>query len=106
VDFGDTVRLNTVVLTEVDHRTRGYQLYVWTGEGWTLTAQGRLIGHQAARIVRFPTVAGSRMRVAFAAGVLSPVINEVEVYLEPHRGCGLNPAHATPGWAEHHQCPN
>lgn len=105
IDFGRPRLINTLVISEIGHHTRGYQIYLWNGEVYQPIASGGLLGGPEPSLIRFPAVGGQRLRLTFTAGIGSPELRDIEIYYEPNQGCGNNPNRSAPGWAENHRCP-
>jgi len=83
LDFGHTVRLNTVLLQEyiaLGQRVYAFRIEAGYGEVFREVASGTTVGNR--RIVQFPTAETDRLRIHFRAKAC-PVVSNVEVYRTP-----------------------
>jgi alpha-L-fucosidase len=81
VSLGPERRFNTVVLREylaLGQRVRGFLVEVNQSGAWTPVASGTTIGHK--RILQFPPVMASRVRLTITASKAAPAISELSVY--------------------------
>ncbi len=85
-DLGEGRTFNTALLQEnirVGQRISSFALDVLSRGDWKEVARGTTVGYK--RLVRFPTVAASRVRVRILASRLSPTLAEFGLFLDPSR---------------------
>ena len=85
-DIGEGRAFNTALLQEnirAGQRISSFSLDVFTGGDWKEIARGTTVGYK--RLLRFPTVAASRVRVRILASRLSPTLAEFGLFLDPSR---------------------
>ena len=81
VDFGASVTMDKVVLSEYGNRTQGFQIQCWNGTAWQTVYSGSTIGAQGQHVpFTFNAATCSSARLYFTAGSNTPVIYEFEVY--------------------------
>ncbi|GEM_PF-3959341 len=81
VDFGENRTFDRAVITEYDNRTTGYQIQYWNGTGWLTAFTGTTIGDaNSPKTVTFTAVTGSKARLYFTSGTVTPIIYEFELY--------------------------
>lgn len=83
IDFGTETTFNRLMLQEytpLGQRVKSFVLEKEEG-GWEKIAEGTTVGHK--RILRFPDVNASKVRVRFTDGKDIPVISKVGIYNAP-----------------------
>ncbi|MCQ6562306.1 apiosidase-like domain-containing protein [Paenibacillus mendelii] len=82
VNFGVNTTFNEAVLTEYNNRTQGFRIEYWNGSTWQTAYTGTTIGATGIpRLLTFPAVTGSKVRIYFTAGnEHAPIIYEFEIY--------------------------
>jgi len=83
-DFGDPVSLNVVDLREylpAGQRIEAFGLDCWNGANWVEFATGTSIGNRC--LVRFETLATSKVRLRITKAPVCPALSEVGIYLAP-----------------------
>lgn len=83
-DFGKNIDMDCVVLEEpmsMGQRISQYEIHVYRDEEWALVHQGTTIGYK--QIIRFPQIAGSKLRVVINNSRALPLISGMEVYNIP-----------------------
>jgi alpha-L-fucosidase len=81
VSLGPETRFNTIVLREyiaLGQRVKGFLLEVSEAGTWKAVARGTTIGHK--RIIQFPPVMGSKVRLTITGSRAAPAISELSVY--------------------------
>ena len=73
VDLGEYLRLG--------QRVRAFSVQARTVDGWTPVAKGTTIGNR--RILRFPTVMASRMRIIIEDSRAAPTLRHVRIHSAP-----------------------
>lgn len=84
LDFGSEVTFNRLLLQEytpLGQRVKSFVLEKETDGNWEKIAEATTIGHK--RILRFPDVTASSVRVRFTDGKDIPVISEIGIYNAP-----------------------
>ncbi|RZK79766.1 MAG: hypothetical protein EOO85_02775, partial [Pedobacter sp.] len=85
IDLGKPTSFNRIVLQEyikIGQRVKNFSLQYWDGKAYKSLGAYTTIGHK--RILSFPTVQSSKIKINFAdlAGV-NPVLSEVGIYKAP-----------------------
>src|SRR5262249_41915685 len=84
VDFGREVEFNRVVLQEqieLGQRVKKFAIDILKRGSFETTATGTTIGYK--RILRFPTVRTSKLRLIVEDAKASPAITNIELYGAP-----------------------
>jgi len=84
IDFGRDVEFNRVVLQEqieLGQRVKKFVIRIPESGSYQTIAPGTTIGYK--RILRFPTVRTSKLRLAIEDAKASPAITNIEVYSAP-----------------------
>jgi len=85
-DLGEGRTFNTAMLQEnirAGQRISSFTFDVLMGADWKEVARGTTVGYK--RLLRFPTIAASRVRVRILASRLSPTLAEFGLFLDPTR---------------------
>ena len=85
-DLGGGRAFNTAMLQEnirAGQRISSFTFDVLTDGDWKEVARGTTVGYK--RLLRFPTVAASRVRVRILSSRLSPTLAEFGLFLDPAR---------------------
>ncbi|RED87633.1 alpha-L-fucosidase [Cohnella phaseoli] len=81
LDFGAEKSFDAVVLQEyipLGQRIAGFQVQVWKNNAWETAATGTTVGYK--RIVTFPAVAASKLRIQITSSQAAPALNFVGAY--------------------------
>ncbi|MFC5626688.1 alpha-L-fucosidase [Algoriphagus winogradskyi] len=84
IDFGRETTFNRLLIQEytpLGQRVKAFVLEKESGETWEKIAEGTTVGHK--RILRFPDVTATKVRVRFTDGKDIPVISEIGIYNAP-----------------------
>jgi len=84
VDLGKAVRFNRLVLREyipLGQRVSAFQAEYWDGNAYQPLGKYTTIGHK--RILTFPTVTGSKVRIVIDGAKAAPLLSEIGVYRAP-----------------------
>jgi alpha-L-fucosidase len=84
LDLGKTTDVNRFVVQEyikLGQRVKSFSVEAFTNGNWREIAKGTTIGYK--RILRFPTVCASKIRVTILKSKASPLITNVELYHAP-----------------------
>jgi alpha-L-fucosidase len=84
IDFGKPTTFNRFLVQEyirLGQRVQKFSIEAEASEGWKEIASGTTIGYK--RILRFPGVTASKLRLNILAAKGSPMISEVGVYNAP-----------------------
>lgn len=84
VDLGKPTSINRVVLQEylqLGQRVREFSVLYWHNNRWKTLADHTTIGHK--RILAFPTVSTSKLKIMFPEMGVAPAISEIAVYNAP-----------------------
>lgn len=84
IDLGKPTQLNRIVLQEyisLGQRIKSFMVMYWDGKAYKLLDQQTTIGHK--RILAFPTITSSKIRIIIAEPKADPVLSEIGVYLAP-----------------------
>lgn len=84
VDLGKPTQLNRIVLQEyiaLGQRIGTFFVQYWDGKEFKLLDQQTTIGHK--RILAFPTITSSKIKVVIAEPKADPVLSEIGIYLAP-----------------------
>jgi len=91
--FADTRTFDRALLQEyirVGQRVEGFHLDAWDGQGWKQVVQGTTIGYK--RLLRFPPVTTSRIRLVIDSSRTSPAISTFSLHKSPPRVVIEHPA--------------
>ena len=81
LDFGSSILFNRVVIQEyirLGQRVKAFTVEVFTNDGWTEVSSATTIGYK--RILRFPTVETSKLRITINDAKSCPLISNIGVY--------------------------
>ncbi|PZX57886.1 alpha-L-fucosidase [Algoriphagus chordae] len=84
IDFGAETTFNRLLIQEytpLGQRVKSFVLEKESDGNWEKIAEGTTVGHK--RILRFPDVLASKVRVRFTDGKDIPVISEIGIYNAP-----------------------
>ncbi|MDO1448055.1 alpha-L-fucosidase [Rhodocytophaga aerolata] len=84
VDLGKATEINRFVVQEyikLGQRVKSFSVEAFTNGAWKEIAKGTTIGYK--RILRFPTISASKVRVTILEAKASPLITNVELYHAP-----------------------
>ncbi len=84
IDFGDPTAINRFLIQEyirLGQRVKAFTLEAFTGEEWEKIAEATTIGYK--RILRFPTVEATKIRLSITDSKACPVISNIGVYNAP-----------------------
>ncbi|MBL0743013.1 alpha-L-fucosidase [Chryseolinea sp. Jin1] len=84
IDLGKPTTFNRIVLQEpirLGQRVKAFTVEAWVDGSWKTLATATTIGYK--RIVRFPTVAATQVRVNITDSKSCPVISEIGIYNAP-----------------------
>ncbi|MBT3272554.1 MAG: alpha-L-fucosidase [Spirochaetales bacterium] len=75
---------DTVLLQEYirdGQRIEGFRLEIVDGDGWRCITEGSVVGYK--RLLRFPAVTASKIRLLIAASRIRPTLSQFGLYLSP-----------------------
>ena len=81
LDFGNNTTLNTIVLEEylaLGQRISSFSIEVWKENQFVEIAKATTMGRK--RILQFPTVTTSKIRIQIKDAKASPLIREISIY--------------------------
>ena len=84
IDLGEKTAFNRFLAQEyirLGQRVKAFTLEVYTDDGWVQIAGETTIGYK--RILRFPTVEGSKVRINITDAKACPVINHMGLFYAP-----------------------
>jgi len=84
IDLGKATQFNRIVLQEyiqLGQRIRSFMVFYWDGNTYKLLDTQTTIGHK--RILAFPTVTSSKIKVVLTEPNSDPVVSEIAVYKAP-----------------------
>jgi len=84
IDLGEPTEFNRVMIQEyiaLGQRIESFSIESWDGENWKTIAEGTTIGFK--RIVRFPGIAASKIRLNILKSRACPMISNVAVFNAP-----------------------
>jgi alpha-L-fucosidase len=84
IDLGKPTQLNRLLIEEyiaLGQRVKRFSVAVWKDNRYQTVANGTTIGNR--RILRFPTVTTTKVRVSMLEAKASPLIRNMEVYNAP-----------------------
>jgi len=96
--FGEETTFNRLLLQEytpLGQRVKSFILEKETNGNWEKIAEGTTVGYK--RILRFPDVTTTKIRIRFMDGKDIPVISEVGIYNAPKLLLPPNPTRSTSG---------
>lgn len=86
VDFGKSQAVNQVLIQEhisLGQRIQQFSVHYYNEGEWEPCAEGTTVGYK--RILRFPTVETTKLRIDIEASLACPLINTISVYHAPER---------------------
>jgi len=91
VDFSAAKAVNTITVSEFEHRTTSYKVQYLVGSTWTDAASGSGLGDsRAPRVIRFPQVTTTAIRILFLSGTSSaPIIYELGAFDVPPQNIAI-----------------
>lgn len=98
LEFGEETTFNRLLLQEytpLGQRVKSFVLEKETNGNWEKIAEGTTVGYK--RILRFPDVTATHVRIRFMDGKDIPVISEVGIYNAPKLLLPPNHARSTSG---------
>jgi alpha-L-fucosidase len=84
LEFGQSTQFNTLELMEylpLGQRVRAFTVEAWNGKKYLKISTGTTIGH--IRILGFPRISTTRLRIHILDAGAPPVISEVQVFNDP-----------------------
>ncbi|ADB39884.1 alpha-L-fucosidase [Spirosoma linguale] len=84
IDLGKPTTLNRLLIEEyiaLGQRVKKFSVAAWQKDGYQTIASGTTIGNR--RILRFPTVTTTKIRVSIDESKASPLIRHIEMYNAP-----------------------
>ncbi|SHG03342.1 alpha-L-fucosidase [Mariniphaga anaerophila] len=84
IDFREPVEMNRFLVQEdirLGQRVKQFKLEALVGNNWQTIARETTIGRK--RILRFPNISASKLRLSIEDAKASPVISTIEVYKAP-----------------------
>lgn len=81
LDFGKIVEFNTLLLQEniaLGQRVKKFSVEIWNGKEFEKVSKNTTIGYK--RIVRFPNVKTSKVRINIEDSKASPIISTLEIF--------------------------
>ncbi|MES2827970.1 MAG: alpha-L-fucosidase [Bacteroidota bacterium] len=84
LDLGKQTEINQIILQEnlkLGQRVREFSIMYWDGKAYREVASQTTIGHK--RIISFPTLKTSRLKVYFSETQVAPALSNISVYKVP-----------------------
>lgn len=84
IDLGKPTTLNRLLIQEhiaLGQRVKAFRLLAWQQGAWQAVASGTTIGNR--RILRFPTLTTTKLRISIDEAKAAPLISNIEVYNAP-----------------------
>jgi alpha-L-fucosidase len=84
INFGRTLEFNRFLAQEniaLGQRVKKFSVQIWNGSSWEMVARQTTIGHK--RILRFPAVKTSRLKLVIEEAKAAPTIASIEIYNAP-----------------------
>lgn len=84
VDMGEAMSFNRVLIQEytpLGQRVKAFSIEAFQDGTWNEIAKGTTVGYK--RIMRFPDVTASQVRINFEDGKAMPVISEIGIFYAP-----------------------
>jgi alpha-L-fucosidase len=84
INLGESTEFNRVIIQEyivLGQRIESFSIDAWDGENWNKVGEGTTIGYK--RILRFPSIVASKVRLDILKSRACPLISNFEIFNAP-----------------------